>query len=92
MEPSDARSPDRAAAGAAAAGLEVVDLRAESLEARFFDVGAVVYFLRKVIWTVPEFSIERYRDRLRAMHEVIETDGSFTCRSQRFLIEARRRG
>ena len=51
-----ARNPERAAAAAGAAGLEVVDLRQEALRTVFNDVGAVVYFLRKVIWTVPGFT------------------------------------
>jgi hypothetical protein len=32
----------------------------------FFHVGALVYFLRKVIWFVPDFTVEKYRDRLKA--------------------------
>jgi len=32
---------------------EAVDLRTARLRTEFFDVGAVVYFLRKVIWMVP---------------------------------------
>jgi hypothetical protein len=56
----------------------------------FYDVGAVVHFLRKVLWTVPGFTVEGYRDRLAAMHEHIGRHGSFTCHSRRFLIEARK--
>jgi hypothetical protein len=52
----------------------------------FFDIGAVVYFLRKVIWTVPDFSVERYRDRLLAMDEQMP----FVSHAHRFLIEARK--
>jgi len=37
------------------AGLVVTDLREEALRTVFNDVGAVVYFLRKVLWTVPGF-------------------------------------
>jgi hypothetical protein len=86
---SDRRRPDRAVAAAEAAGLEVIDLRSESLEVRFFDIGAVVYFLRKVLWTVPGFSVERYRQRLLSLHQLIERDGHFLSHSERFLIEAR---
>jgi len=77
-------------AAAAAAGLEVVDVRDERTRVEFFDVGAVVYFLRKVIWTVPDFSVERYRSQLRQMHEHIERDGAFVSHSTRRLIEARK--
>jgi SAM-dependent methyltransferase len=87
---SGRRRPEGAVAEARRVGLEIVDLRQESLEVRFFDVGAVVYFLRKVIWTVPGFTVDRYRDRLVAMHEEIERRGCFVAHAQRFLIEARR--
>ena len=55
------RHPDRARDGAVAAGLEVVDLRMERLRAEFADIGAVVWFLRKVIWMVPGFTVRRVR-------------------------------
>ena len=63
-------------------------LRTASLHTEFRDVGAVVYFLRKVVWMVPDFTVERYRDRLAALHRRIETEGPFTATTTRFLIEA----
>ena len=84
------RHPDREAAEARAAGLTIADLRMERLRVEFFDIGAVVYFLRKVIWTVPDFSVERYRQRLRDLHELMERQGSFVSHSTRVLIEARK--
>ncbi|CDO28930.1 hypothetical protein BN979_01718 [Mycolicibacterium vulneris] len=83
-----ARDPEIEAAGARAAGLEIVDLRAERLRVEFFDIGAVVYFLRKVIWIVPGFTVAAHRDRLAALHHQILTDGSFVAHSSRHLIEA----
>lgn len=76
---------------ARAAGLDLTDLREERTRVEFFDVAAIVYFLRKVIWTVPGFTVARYRDRLRAAHEIIQRDGSFVSFSARILIDARRR-
>lgn len=84
------RHPDIECADARAAGLEIVDLRTERLRMEFFDIGAVVYFLRKVIWIVPGFTVDAHRDRLREMHELIQRDGSFTAHSSRTLIEARK--
>jgi SAM-dependent methyltransferase len=84
------RSPQTAVAEARQAGLEVTDLRKQALRVEFFDVGAVVHFLRKVLWTVPGFTVAGYLGPLRRMHEQIEANGSFVCRSQRFLIEARK--
>jgi SAM-dependent methyltransferase len=88
--PNDHRAPDVEAARAEAAGLEVVQLRNERLELRFSDVGAVVWFLRKVIWTAPGFTVEEHRDRLLAIHEQIRRDGVLRSTTSRTLIEARR--
>lgn len=85
------RHPDDEVAAASAAGLEVVDLRTAKLRIEIHDVAAVVYLLRKVIWWVPGFTVEKYRDRLRELHDVIETGGPFIAHSTRHLIEARRR-
>jgi SAM-dependent methyltransferase len=82
--------PETQSARAQAAGLQVLDLRMERLRVEFFDVGAVVYFLRKVIWTVPDFTVDRYRDRLRELYERITRNGPFVAHSTRFLIEARK--
>ncbi len=82
--------PELVRDGARAAGLEVVDLRSESLLVEFFDVGAVVYFLRKVIWIVPDFTVEKYRDRLVDLHRLIEREGRFVAHSRRLLVEARK--
>jgi SAM-dependent methyltransferase len=86
------RSPQVAVAEATAAGLDVTDLREQALRVEFFDVAAVVYFLRKVLWTVPGFTVDGYREPLARMHEHIGARGSFACHSQRFLIEARKPG
>ncbi|SPE55890.1 Methyltransferase domain protein [Streptomyces netropsis] len=82
------RHPDDERREAEAAGLQVHDLRLESLRTEFFDIGAVIYFLRKVIWMVPGFTVDRYRDRLRELDERIRAEGPFVAHATRFLIEA----
>ncbi|MEU8154224.1 methyltransferase domain-containing protein [Micromonospora sp. NPDC048986] len=84
------RHPEHAVAAAESAGLRVVDLRRATLRAAFADIGAVVWFLRKVIWTVPGFTVDRYRAPLRALHHRIANEGPFVAHAQRFLIEATR--
>jgi SAM-dependent methyltransferase len=86
------RSPERARAAATAAGLEVVRLQDRALRVEFFDVAAVVHFLRKVPWTVPGFTPDAFGDELRRLHEVIQRDGVFVSTAQRLLVEARRPG
>jgi SAM-dependent methyltransferase len=92
LPPWSAREPELARVRAEEAGLSVVDLRAERLRTVFHDVGAVVYFLRLVVWIVPGFTVDRYRDRLRALHEQIERDGPYVAHASRFLIEATKPG
>ena len=55
-------------------------------------MGAVVYFLRKVRWTVPDFIPEAYDAELRRLHQQIEREGSFVSTAQRLLVEARLTG
>ena len=87
---SPARDPRRAVAAAEAAGLAVTDLREQALRVTFHDIGAVVYFLRKVLWTVPGFTVDGYLEPLRRMHDQIQADRPFVAHAQRFLIEARK--
>ena len=75
---------------AAEAGLRVSRLEEAITKVEFFDVGAVVYFLRKVLWTVPGFTVEKNADELRRMHALIEANGAFVSYSRRFLVEATR--
>lgn len=84
------RHPDHARTAATAAGLDIIDLRYEELPTAFHDIGAVVYFLRKVIWMVPGFTVDAHRDTLRALHEQIQREGPFHATTTRYLIEARK--
>jgi len=84
--------PDNQSAQAHAAGLQVVDMRMERMRVEFFDVGAVIYFLRKVIWAVPDFTVRRYHERLTELHQRIEAEGRFVAHSTRVLVEARKPG
>jgi SAM-dependent methyltransferase len=87
---SSARDPEHERAGAEAAGLEIVGLRAERLRMEFHDIAAVVHFLRKVIWMVPDFTVEAYEPQLRSLHEQIEATGPFVAHSTRHLFDVRK--
>ncbi|MFN8029969.1 MAG: hypothetical protein U0Q10_06460 [Dermatophilaceae bacterium] len=58
------RDPRLEAAEAEHHGLEIVNLQTARCRMEFFDVGAVVWILRRCVWWVPDFSVERYHDAL----------------------------
>jgi SAM-dependent methyltransferase len=82
------RDPAVERRAAAAAGLSVRVLEVERPRTAFFDIGAVVYLLRLVPWIVPGFDVGTYRERLRALHDVIERDGGFETTASRMLVDA----
>jgi len=84
------RDPVTETAAARDAGLEVVDLRTARCRIELFDVGAVVWLLRKCVWWVPDFSVERYRDRLVELDTQMRGGEPFVAHSTRHLIDARR--
>ncbi len=85
-------NPDTVAAEVAAAGLTVIDLRHERIRLEFFDVGAMVYLLRKLVWIVPDFSVAKYRDKLLQLQWQIEAEGSFVTHTSRVLIDIHKAG
>jgi hypothetical protein len=87
---SVSRSPRQAREEAEAAGLDLLDLTAESSGMEFYDVAAVIDFLRTVIWIVPGFAVDAYRERLAALHELIGREAKFTATPEWCLIEARK--
>ncbi|NUT99830.1 MAG: class I SAM-dependent methyltransferase [Saccharothrix sp.] len=86
----DGRDPQAEVAAAEAAGLHVEDLRTVRCRMEFFDVGAVVYILRKCVWWVPDFTVDRYTDALRRMDAQIRAEGGFVAHSTRHLLDLRR--
>ncbi|GLX99731.1 MULTISPECIES: methyltransferase type 11 [Actinoplanes] len=87
-----ARDADREAAAARTAGLEVVDLRTARCRMVFHDIGAVVWILRKCVWWVPDFDIDRHHEHLVRLDRRIRADGGYESHSTRTLIEARKPG
>jgi SAM-dependent methyltransferase len=58
---------------------------------RYDDVGALVWYLKAVPWQIPDFTVDRYADRLLALHRQIERTGRpFEVGFHLFLIAAER--
>lgn len=72
-------------------GLEVTWSDEAEINTRFYDIGAVVYYLKAVPWQIPGFSVGRYRDRLLSLHQDIQSHGYIDIPSHRFILLAHRR-
>ncbi len=55
---------------------------------RFFDIGAIVYYLKCIPWQIPDFSVEQYLDKLQSIHDYIESNGYFDLINHRFFLIA----
>jgi SAM-dependent methyltransferase len=71
-------------------GFEVLKNHEQVLESNFYDIGAVVFYLKIIEWQIEDFSVEKYNQRLRDMHWLIEQQGAFYATEHRFLIEAKK--
>ena len=71
-------------------GFTVLEQKEAFPKARFYDVGALVYFLKAIPWVVEGFNVESYRNSLLELHEMILKRGFLEVREHRFLIIAQK--
>ncbi len=71
-----------------ACGLTVTEQLEAFPETRVADIGAVVYYLRAIPWQIEGFTVDGYREKLLALHEMIERAGGLWLASHRFYVEA----
>ena len=90
LEQRQDRDPHREADSAEQAGLTITALSTARCQMEFFDIGAVVWILRKCVWWVPDFSVARYAATLVELDALIRKEGAFVAHSTRHLFEARR--
>jgi SAM-dependent methyltransferase len=82
--------------GLTSAGFRILDTREDIQSLRFYDVGAIAYWLKAIPWIiedvtgVQDFTVERYRDKLWELHLRIEKDGFFDCAHALFIIVAQK--
>lgn len=81
-------SYERAQRFLATSGLEIVDRDEAFPERAFYDVGALVYFLKAVAWQVPGFTPQRFEPQLRAIRAHIQSAEALVGRDHRYFIEA----
>lgn len=56
----------------------------------FYDIGALVFFLRIVSWQIADFSIDKYRQKLLAIHQDILANEPLLVQEHRILVEAQK--
>ncbi len=72
------------------AGFEVITVMEDFPPARFIDIAAVVFCLRIISWQIADFSVDKYRQKLYAIHQDILAHGPLQVREHRILVEARK--
>jgi SAM-dependent methyltransferase len=72
------------------AGFQVLEQREAFLLARYYDIGALVYYLKAIPWQIPDFSVEKYFDKLLALHKQIQQQGAIEAHFHQFFIIAQK--
>ncbi len=57
---------------------------------RFFDVPGIAYYLKCIPWQIPDFSVEKYGERMELLQEIMEKKGFLDFLSHRFYLVAQR--
>ncbi|SME47987.1 Methyltransferase domain protein [Bacillus mobilis] len=69
-------------------GFTILEEKEEFPFQRFYDIGAIVYYLKAIPWQIPDFTVERYYEELYRIHEFILQKGYFDVKQHRFMIKA----
>jgi SAM-dependent methyltransferase len=68
----------------------ILDSKEIITKTRFYDIGAVLFYLKAIPWQIPDFSIEKYYSRIVDLHNKIESTGFFDSTCHRFIIIAKK--
>jgi len=56
---------------------------------RFYDIGAIVYYLKAIPWQIPNFKAQDYMEQLFKLHQHIRKYGYLDVKQHRFIIKAK---
>ncbi|PKR84166.1 class I SAM-dependent methyltransferase [Heyndrickxia camelliae] len=57
---------------------------------RFYDIGALIYYLKAIPWQISDFTVPNYFDKLVQIHQHIQDKGFIEFKEHRFFIIARK--
>lgn len=86
--PNPSWSLSRATAELRNAGFTIAEELEATYPSFFYDVGAVVYFLKHAPWEIPDFDTRTYREPLRELHQKITQEGQLQVTTSRFYVKA----
>ena len=89
-QPTLTGTPEATASQLEKAGLEIVNIEDWRGTLSFSDVGAIVYYLKAVSWTVPGFTVETHQDYLFALQEKVDAGEKLEFTAALYLLEARK--
>jgi len=69
-------------------GFTISDADEHITTVRFYDIGAIVYYLKAIPWLIEDFLPEKYYDELMYIHRRIERDGYYDILNHLFIITA----
>ncbi|MCD4669515.1 MAG: class I SAM-dependent methyltransferase [Actinomycetia bacterium] len=72
------------------AGFEIIEEKESIAYSRFYDIRTVVYFLKIIEWSFPDFSVKKDFSRLENVDILIRKDGYFEDICHRFFIIAKK--
>lgn len=71
-------------------GMDIQEMKTWQGHLVFYDVGAIVYYLKAVPWLVPGFSVKRHTDNLVQLEERLRYQEKLVFEARKYLIEARK--
>ncbi len=71
-------------------GFNIIQHKEDITKTRFYDIGAICYYLKAIPWQIPNFSIQKYQNELINIHNFIEKEGYIDITCHRFLIIAQK--
>ncbi|HDR4481139.1 methyltransferase domain-containing protein [Bacillus cereus] len=69
-------------------GFTILEAKEEFPFQRFYDIGAIVYYLKAIPWQISDFTVKRYYEELYRIHEIILQKDYFDVKQHRFMIKA----
>ncbi|MBN2535669.1 MAG: methyltransferase domain-containing protein [Spirochaetales bacterium] len=69
-------------------GMKIIDSDENIGKYRFYDIGAIMYYLKCIPWQIHDFGIEKYFERIKVLNEIITKNNYIDLIKHRFYLVA----